>query len=46
MSRGYILRRLDPYKLYDAMRLTVGTEEENKAVVKHLRDFMKREMAA
>jgi histidinol-phosphate aminotransferase len=46
MSRGYILRRLDPYKLYDAMRLTVGTEEENTAVVKHLRDFMKREMAA
>lgn len=46
MSRGYILRRLDPYKLYDAMRLTVGTEEENKAVVGHLRDFMQREMAA
>jgi histidinol-phosphate aminotransferase len=46
MSRGYILRRLDPYKLYDAMRLTVGTEDENKAVVKHLRDFMQREMAA
>jgi len=46
MSRGYILRRLDPYKLHDAMRLTVGTEEQNKAVVKHLRDFMQREMAA
>jgi histidinol-phosphate aminotransferase len=46
MSHGYILRRLDPYHLYDAMRLTVGTEEENKAVVKHLREFMQREMAA
>jgi histidinol-phosphate aminotransferase len=46
MSRGYILRRLDPYGLYDAMRLTVGSEEENKAVAKHLRDFMQNEMAA
>jgi histidinol-phosphate aminotransferase len=46
MNRGYILRRLEPYKLYDALRLTVGTEEENRTVVDHLRDFMKREMAA
>ncbi len=46
MSRGYILRRLDPYGLHNALRLTIGTEEENRAVARYLRDFMQSEMAA
>lgn len=46
LSKGYILRPLRPYDLPDALRLTIGTEAENKAVAKHLRDFLKQEMAA
>jgi len=41
-SRGLILRRLEPYKLLCALRLTVGTEEANRLLVGALAAFMGR----
>jgi histidinol-phosphate aminotransferase len=38
--RGLILRRLEPYHLPDALRLTVGSEEANRLVVEALAQFM------
>ncbi|HZS63669.1 MAG TPA: histidinol-phosphate transaminase [Xanthobacteraceae bacterium] len=40
LSRGLILRRLESYDLPDALRLTVGTEEANRLVVKALAEFV------
>ena len=39
-ERGIIARRMDAYGLPNALRLTVGDEEANRAVVAALRDFM------
>jgi histidinol-phosphate aminotransferase len=39
-KRGLVLRGLKNYKLPDALRLTIGTEEANRLVVDGLRDFM------
>jgi histidinol-phosphate aminotransferase len=39
-ARGVILRAVGAYGLPDCLRLTVGTEEANRAVVAALRDFM------
>ncbi|RYE53254.1 MAG: aminotransferase class I/II-fold pyridoxal phosphate-dependent enzyme, partial [Rhizobiaceae bacterium] len=39
-KRGLILRALKNYKLPDALRLTIGTEEANRLVVAGLSDFM------
>ena len=39
-SRGLILRRVLPYKLPHALRLTVGSEEANRLVVETLAEFM------
>jgi histidinol-phosphate aminotransferase len=39
-SRGLILRNTEEYKLPDCLRLTVGTEEANLAVLEALRQFM------
>jgi histidinol-phosphate aminotransferase len=39
-ARGLILRRLESYGLPNALRLTVGTEEANRAVVAALAEFM------
>ncbi|MEZ5775630.1 MAG: histidinol-phosphate transaminase [Hyphomicrobiaceae bacterium] len=39
-SRGIILRRMEGYGLPHALRMTVGTEEENRAVVEALTAFM------
>jgi histidinol-phosphate aminotransferase len=39
-SRGIILRRVAGYGLPDALRMTLGTAEENTAVIAALRDFM------
>jgi histidinol-phosphate aminotransferase len=39
-ARGLILRRLEPYRLPAALRLTVGTEEANHRVVAALGEFM------
>jgi histidinol-phosphate aminotransferase len=37
---GIILRRMDGYGLPHALRLSVGTEESNRAVVKSLKEFL------
>jgi histidinol-phosphate aminotransferase len=41
-ERGLILRRVAGYGLPNALRLTVGTEEANRLLVKALSDFMGR----
>ena len=40
MQRGVILRGLKSYKLPDCLRLTIGTEEANRAVIAALTEFM------
>jgi histidinol-phosphate aminotransferase len=40
-SRGIILRAVGAYGLPDCLRMTIGTEAENRAVVDALRDFLK-----
>jgi histidinol-phosphate aminotransferase len=42
-QRGLILRRVQAYKLPNALRMTVGGEEANRLVVAALREFMSRE---
>ena len=39
-SRGIILRRVASYGLPDCLRLTVGTAEENRAVLAALKEFL------
>jgi histidinol-phosphate aminotransferase len=39
-QRGLILRAVTAYKLPQALRLSVGTEEANRLVVEALRDFV------
>ncbi len=39
-ARGLILRRLGPYKLPNALRMSVGTEEANRLVVAALKEFL------
>jgi histidinol-phosphate aminotransferase len=41
-ARGLILRRLEPYKLPNALRMTIGTEEANRLAVTALAEFMGR----
>ncbi len=41
-SRGIIVRRVKAYGLPDALRMTVGTESDNRAVVAALADFQKQ----
>ncbi len=41
-QRGLILRRVDAYKLPNALRMSVGTEEANRLVVAALAEFMGR----
>lgn len=41
-SRGIILRRVTGYGLPDCLRMTVGTESDNHAVVAALGDFLKQ----
>jgi histidinol-phosphate aminotransferase len=40
MKRGLVLRRLEPYALPGALRMSVGTEEANKLVVGALKEFL------
>jgi histidinol-phosphate aminotransferase len=42
LSRGMILRQVGSYGLPDALRLTIGSEEANRLVVKALAEFMGR----
>ena len=39
-ENGFVLRRMDAYGLPGALRLTVGTEEANRALAAVLRDFL------
>lgn len=39
-KRGLVLRQVGAYKLPDALRMTVGTEEANRLVVAALADFL------
>ncbi|MFN0192996.1 MAG: histidinol-phosphate transaminase [Aestuariivirga sp.] len=39
-SRGLVLRRMEAYGLPDCLRLSVGTEEGNRAVAATLKDFL------
>jgi histidinol-phosphate aminotransferase len=41
-ARGLILRQVGSYKLPNALRMTVGTEEANRLVVATLREFLAR----
>ena len=41
-ARGLIMRRLEPYKLPNALRMTIGTEEANRLAVAVLAEFMGR----
>ncbi len=40
MKRGLILRQVGAYKLPNALRMTIGSEEANRLVVKALADFL------
>ena len=40
MKRGLIVRQVGAYKLPNALRMSVGTEEANRLVVKALADFL------
>ena len=42
MARGVILRGVASYGLKDCLRLTVGSEEANRAAVDGLREFLAR----
>ena len=39
-SRGFVLRRMESYGIPAALRLSVGSEEANRALVGALRDFL------
>lgn len=41
-ARGLVLRRLDPYHLPNALRMSIGTEEANRLVVAGLSEFMRK----
>ena len=40
LERGCVLRRVANYGLPNALRMTVGSEEANRAVVEHLKNFL------
>jgi histidinol-phosphate aminotransferase len=40
MKRGLILRQVGAYKLPSALRMTVGSEEANRLVVKALSELL------
>ncbi len=40
-TRGIIMRRVAGYGLPNALRMTIGTEDDNRTVVAALADFMK-----
>ena len=40
-ARGYVLRRVAAYGFPNALRMTIGTEEDNRGVVEALRAFLK-----
>lgn len=44
-ARGLVLRRVDAYGFPDALRLTIGDEEANLALIAALRDFLGKDAA-
>ncbi|NOZ65242.1 MAG: hypothetical protein GXP00_01885 [Alphaproteobacteria bacterium] len=42
LSQGYILRWLPGHDLEDCLRLTVGTEDQNKGVIRLLKEFLEK----
>jgi histidinol-phosphate aminotransferase len=42
MKRGLVLRQVGAYKLPQALRMSVGTEEANRLAVQALRDFLEK----
>ena len=40
-DHGIILRRMEAYGLPNCLRMTVGDEEANRAVISALSDFLK-----
>ena len=40
VARGYVLRRVTPYGLPHALRMTIGTDEANQGVIDELTAFM------
>lgn len=40
LEQGCILRRVTGYGFLDALRMTIGSEEANRAVIGHLADFL------
>jgi histidinol-phosphate aminotransferase len=40
LERGCVLRQVGNYGLPNALRMTVGSEEANRAVLQHLKDFL------
>ncbi|MEP3264266.1 MAG: histidinol-phosphate transaminase, partial [Hyphomicrobiales bacterium] len=40
LSKGCILRRVTSYGFPNALRMTIGTADANRAVIGHLADFM------
>jgi histidinol-phosphate aminotransferase len=42
LERGIVVRRMDAYGLQNALRISIGTEEANRAVARALHDFMRR----
>ena len=40
MKRGLILRQVGGYKLPNALRMSVGSEEANRLVVQALKEFL------
>jgi histidinol-phosphate aminotransferase len=45
-QRGIVLRRLEPYGLPDALRMTIGTAEANEATIAALAEFVGRRGAS
>jgi len=46
IERGIYLRRLESYGLPNALRMTIGTEEENLEVIGVLREFLEKRRGA
>ena len=40
LERGCVLRRVANYGLPNALRMTVGSEDANRTVIRHLKDFL------
>jgi histidinol-phosphate aminotransferase len=46
LARGVVLRRLEAYRLPNALRMTLGSAEANEATVKALAEFLSKSKVA